>query len=172
MKNKFYKKWWFWVAIAVLIFIVIGGIGSSQTGEFTAYPVQCNDWFMSTAPYTFTPPATEDFSNCLKPEALAREVFNVKNDQVFQTSPDPDVSGLDELKNCTIEDNQNWTCGGDNVSDVWSGGILDAIKISRTGDNFDEWGLTGVIFVTESQWDSINGGKDSVCGNTWCNASN
>jgi hypothetical protein len=117
--------------------------------------------------HTETPPATQDFSTCHKPEALERQAFKVdtSKNQVTQTSPDG--SDVNALADCTIQDQQHWSCGS---LSTMPGGILAATQISRSGDNFNEYGLSGVIFVTEAQWKSINGGKDSICGTTWCDS--
>ncbi len=46
--------------------------------------------------------------------------------------------------------------------------MLASTQISRSGEKFNEYGLTAVVFVTESEWNSINAGKTSVCGLKWC----
>jgi hypothetical protein len=153
----------------IYTFLVILGvillIGIIAPPDFTVYPVQCNDWIMPTYPYTETAPAVQDFSSCHKPEALERQVFkvDVAKSQVIQTSPDG--TEVTALQACTVQDKQHWSCGN---FTTMPGGILGATQMSRSGDNFTEDGLSAVILVTEDQWNSINGGKDSICGTGWC----
>jgi hypothetical protein len=156
------KKTWIWIGVVVVILIVIG-YSAAQNSTFTVYPVFCQDWFTGNTP---NPPAVQDFSSCHQPRAYERQTFSAdtSKDEVIQTSPD--TSDVHKLDSCTIQDGQHWSCGGD--FSKMPGGMLAATQISRGGDNFNEYGLTNVIFVTESQWDSINKGKDSVCGTKWC----
>jgi hypothetical protein len=144
------------IGIAIIIFILMfSGNGNSN---FTVYPVTCIDWFT-------TPPTVVDFSNCNQPKAMNRQTFSVNttNNQVIQTSPD--TADVHQLEYCTIQDEQHWSCGD------WlkmPGGVFASSQISRSGENFVEKGLTGIIFVTKMQWDSINNGKSSECGLKWC----
>ena len=152
--------------VIVIVFLALVG-GNSST--FTVYPVTCVDWFGPAPSYTFTPPATQDFSNCHHPEAMERQTFSVdtSKDQVVQTSPD--TSDVHKLDYCTIQDGQHWSCGDGGFSKM-PGGIFASTQISRGGDKFNEYGLTAVIFVTESEWNSINNGKTSICGLKYCDA--
>ena len=160
------------------LFLVIGGIVvllillvavSVDNSNFTVYPVQCNDWID-------TSPTVVDFSNCKKPKALERQTFSVDASKNQVTQISPDNADVHQLNYCTIQDAQHWSCGGYGLSKGGSllglpdspGGILASTQISRSGSNFSEKGLTNVIFVTESQWDSINNGKSSICGLNWC----
>ena len=140
-----------WGGVAVIILIIIFYL-ATQNSNFTVYPIQCNN-------------AATDFSSCTHPEALARETFNAdtSKSQVIETSPD--TTDVDNLNYCTIEDSQHWSCG-DNTAFLYSkmpGGILAATQISRSADNFNEYGLTDVVFATESQLSSLNNGT------AWCN---
>jgi hypothetical protein len=136
-----------WIGAGIVAVVLITLVAISQSSTFTVYPVQCNDWLK-------TPPATADFSNCNQPEALARQTFtaDTSKNQVIETSPDN--SDVVQLNSCTIQDGQHWSCG--------QGGIVAASQTSRSGSNFNEYGLTGVAFVTETQWNSINAGKPST----------
>lgn len=149
-----------WIIVGVLIIALLFGAAvyfpsTAQSSTFTVYPVGCADWYTGN---TETPPAVQDFSNCHKPEAMERQIFTVdtSKNQVIETSPDG--SQVINLNDCTIQDAQHWSCGSGDFSQM-PGGILGATQVSRSGDNFNEYGLSAVIFVTEAQWDSINGGQ-------------
>jgi len=150
---------WAWAIIIIVVVLIGLAYLGSQSPTFTVYPVTCVDWFK-------TPPPTTDFSNCHEPKAMNRQVFTADSskNQVVETSPDS--ADVVQLNSCTIQDNQHWSCGS--ISSM-SGGMLAATETSRSGDNFAEYGLSGIIFVTESQWSSINNGKSSECGLKWCN---
>jgi hypothetical protein len=161
------------IYLSVIIVILLGVsifYFKDKTSIFTAYPVFCQDWFNTndTTINTFNPPAIQDFSNCHKPKAEERQVFSVdiNKNNVIQTSPDN--SSVIKLDFCTIQDTTHWSCGSGDLSKM-PGGMLAATQINRSADNFNEYGLYSVIFVTKSQWESINNGKMSaVCGSKWC----
>src|ERR1700683_4063620 len=145
-----------WIGIGVvgviIVILVVIGYSSKQNSTFTVYPVFCKDWGNN-------PPTTEDFANCQRPYAYARETFVVDQakDQITETSPDN--SSFYTLSSCTIQDNEHWGCGQ-------SYDAFGAVEPSRSGDQFSENGAYGTpvdtIFVTESQWDSINNGAAST----------
>ena len=144
------------VVVSIITLAIIGGTSSS----FTIYPVQCNDWLS-------TPPTIADFSNCHQAKALERHTFTVDTTKNEVTQTSPENADVKKLNYCTIQDSQHWSCGDGSFSKM-PGGILAATQISRSGDRYAEYGLTGVIFVTEDQWSSINNGKSSICGSKWC----
>lgn len=131
-----------------------------SSSEFTVYPVQCNGWIKN-------PPTTAGFLNCQEAKALDRQTFSVdvSKNEVVQTSPD--TSGIFKLNYCFIQDGQHWSCGAGDLFKM-PGGMLASTQISRSADRFSEYGLTSVIFVTKSQWNSINKGRSSICGSKWC----
>ena len=137
---------------AIIIILIVGAylFEQSQT-TFTVYPVFCKDWGN-------TPPATEDFYNCHQPYAYARETFVVDKTKNQVTETSPDNSAFYTLDSCTIQDTEHWGCGSSNDA-------FGAVEPSRSGDNFSEKGYAGTpidtIFVTESQWNSINNGAPS-----------
>ena len=146
------KKSWIWIGAT----IVVIGAGSvyfveQRSVPFTVYPVFCKDWGN-------TPPTPEDFSNCHEPYAYARETFLVDQAKNQVTETSPDNSNFYTLSSCTVQDNEHWGCGP-------SSDAFGAVKPSRSGDYFSENGVYGTpvdtIFVTESQWDSINNGAPS-----------
>ena len=144
-----------WILIgAIVAVLLIGGLllFGQNSAAFTVYPVFCKDW-------GDTPPTTEDFSNCHQPYAYAREMFALNKDKGQITETSPDNGNFYTLNNCTIQDNEHWGCSGQN-NDAF--GYVDP---SRSGDHFSENGAYGTatdtIFVTESQWDSINNGAPS-----------
>lgn len=157
----------------VWIFIIIGIVSWLASiiapGDYVAYPVQCNDWLSSEYPYTEKDPPTKEFSSCKKPEAMERQIFkvNVKEEKVIETSPD--TSDVISLSACTVQDKNHWSCGSSDFSSM-PGGILASTRINKSENNFSEYGLSAIIFVTEDQWNSINGGKTSICGSKWCDS--
>ncbi len=155
------RRVWIWVLVVIIVVFIFVGLSQSQN-SITLYPIQCTDWATNL-------PTEPGFVNCNHSEALERQVFTVDSakGQVMETSPD--VTDVTQLKNCTIQDNQHWSCGDGSFFKM-PGGILTATQISRSGDNFSEHGLRDVIFVTEDQWNSINGGRSSICGMKWCDS--
>jgi len=158
-----------WIVIVVVI-LLVEVYSASQSSTFIAYPVQCNDWIMPSYPWTVTAPDIQDFSHCAKPEAMDRQTFSVDISKNQVTEISPDTADVYKLNYCTIQDSQHWSCGNGDYSGM-PGGMVAATKINRSSDNFAEYGLSTMIFVTKSQWDSINGGKSSVCGSKWCDSS-
>jgi|ERR1035437_1117746 hypothetical protein len=142
--SKKAKTWSIIVAI-VFIVIVISLIGQNSNSEFTVYPVFCSDWIKA-------PPSVADFSNCQQPQALEREVYKVDmaNQQVIESSPDSAL--FYKLESCTVVDSQTWKCE--------SGASMVGAR-SRSGEKFVAYGLTAIIFVSQSEWNSINNGAPS-----------
>jgi hypothetical protein len=149
------KKIITWVVVVVIAILGVYSYGQYSTP--TVYPVFCEDW-------GHTPPTTQDFSSCHKPYAYARETFtvDVPKNQVIQTSPD--TTEVNKLNYCTIQDETHWSCGDGSLLKM-PGGILATTKISRSGNRFYEYGLINVIFVTESEWSSINNGAPGILKN-------
>ena len=145
------KQTWIWTGV-VAILIIVGYSVEQRSVPFTVYPVFCKDW-------SSTPPATEDFSSCHQPYAYARETFALNKDKSQVTETSPDNGNFYVLNNCTIQDNEHWGCTGANY-DAFGG-----VDPSRSNNYFSENGVyntpVDTIFVTESQWDSINDGAPS-----------
>ena len=139
-----------WAVIAAVIVIWLVA-SASYVKSITMYPVFCKDW-VGAKDWSYTPPAVADFANCHKPQALPREVYttDMENKRVIESSPDSVT--FYELTSCTIVDVQTWKC---------EGGASMVGARSRNGQKFVAYGLTAVIFVTESQWASINNGAPS-----------
>jgi hypothetical protein len=136
--------------LGMVAVLIIGAylFENQNSASFTVYPVLCKDWANN-------PPAVEDFANCHEPYAYAREVFtlNESKNQITETSPDN--SSFYTLNSCTIQDNEHWGCGQ-------SYDAFGAVSPSRSGSNFSENGYAGspidTIFVTQTQWNSVNNG--------------
>jgi len=132
--------------IVVIILILIAFVYSaSKFSTITVYPVFCSDW-VNTTPLTF------DFSSCQNPQAVPREVYtaNISSQQVTESSPDTAL--VYPLEGCNFVNAQNWSCTG--------GGSMVGARGYSAG-KFVAYGLTGIIFVTEAQWNSINNGAPS-----------
>ncbi len=152
------------------VLAVIGAVGifsSLFPQSYTVYPVGCA--ISDSANLTVNSSGELDFTHCQNPQAGERETFKVDagKNQVIETSPDS--SDVVALKDCTVQDDEHWSCGD---YSNWSGGIFGAIVTSRSGDNFSESGLSGIYFVTESQWNSINNGKPGSCSTDACSGKN
>lgn len=140
--------------ITATVFIVIVGAyfvwqnlnSSASNNGIIIYPIQCEDWTGLNIP----PLAAQNFQNCLKRRALSRLGFKVNKEdhQVLQWFPDSSLQ-LISNNNCTIVDQNTWTCASQ-VSVDYSFGF-------NNGKPF-RGGSEGVIFVTKEQWDSINNG--------------
>lgn len=148
----------------ILVIIGIFGLfGLLLPQNYTVYPVGCA--ISNSTNLTVSSSGALDFTHCQNAQAAEREVFKVDaaKNQVIETSPDS--SDVVSLKDCTVQDNEHWSCGD---YSNWSGGIFGAVVTSRSGDNFSESGLSGIYFVSESQWSSINNGKPGSCSSDSC----
>lgn len=139
-KKPIYKKWWFWVIIAV---IVIGALGSNKNvskEDTAARPVEAVETETLVAEETETTPANE-------PEATpADEADNV-------VDLDTVISSIETVLKENYEDNYyiDYDEPMLNVS-VWGEGISAGAVLAVNGDE-----------DTKAQWDSIMDSMVSLC---------
>lgn len=147
--------------IIVSLFIIAGAayFAWNQNGgnqEIIVYPVQCDDWIKAAPPLE-----TQNFQNCHQRRALDRVGIKIDktNNTVVNWFIDENPPTFYTATNCAIANSDNWGC---NNGAVISTGAGESFGFNN-GKFFNN-AYTDVIFVSESQWDSINNGAPTPFG--------
>lgn len=114
--------------------------------DLIVYPVQCDDWFEGIT-------VSENFENCLQPRALSRISFNINassKEVIVWYMDDENDYAFSQKTNCIIVSSQNWSCDHGNIS-----------SFGFNQGKFFKNDFYNVIFVSKSEWDSVNDGKPS-----------
>jgi hypothetical protein len=127
---------------------VVGQSTSSSSEGIIEYPVQCAN------------PNATNFSNCTSPMALeTSEYFLDKaNQTVTITYPSQPNSTLVKGADCVIVDSSNWSCGSNEPPPLGGFGFKNGTYFS--GGWVTNNGQWSIIYVSKSQWDSINHGQE------------
>ena len=137
-----------------IVGIILVGVGyviflnsNSSTISIKVYPVQCPE------------PNVTDFSTCAKPMALQQSEYflNKEKQTVIIAHPSEPSVGLVAGVNCKIVDSSNWSCGDHSSSESDVGFVNGNYFSGGWGTNNGKW---SIIYVTESQWNSINNGHE------------
>ncbi len=128
------KKIAIWVTVIIIVLFVYSSYSYNKNLNATLYPVLCKD--LEAQPFV------NDFSKCKQPEALERFNFfiDTQKNEVLVTFKD--TGRILKLDPCTIIDELNWDCG----------------LFSKNDGNLRGGGSGVSMYVTESEWNSINNG--------------
>lgn len=170
MDSKRTKNIWIglgMVVLVVVVYFVVQSSNSSVTGsDLTVYPVQCDDWFPTNYNQNYTDDNSNEpkggarnFQNCLQKRALGRIAFKIDkaNSQVIEWDPDITSSGFTKHTGCTIVDSNNWSCDNDGL-------LGDITGFGSNNGIFFKNGYVHALFVSKTQWDSINNGAPTPFG--------
>ncbi|HUD03120.1 MAG TPA: hypothetical protein VMR46_03890 [Candidatus Paceibacterota bacterium] len=141
-----------WIGIGIVVLVVgaylIGQSSGISSGSITEYPVQCAN------------PDATNFSNCKSPIALEQSEYFIDkaNQSVTITYPSESNSTLTKRTDCVIVDSSNWSCGGDEAPPLGGFGFKNGIYFSGGWDTMN--GTLSIIYVSQSQWNSINHSQD------------
>jgi hypothetical protein len=168
------------ITLGIIIFVILVGVyyigkginSPVASSDVTVYPVQCDDWFsQSNDPNSYASqmkglddgtnrnePEGEarNFQNCLKRRALSRISLKIDkaNQQVIKWDIDNGgTPAFSKSIDCTIVDSNNWSC--DNKS---------SYPFGFNDGSYFESDFTHVIFVSKTQWNSINNGAPTPLG--------